>query len=89
MTSPIIGSLTPHIGYRCGLQKESDILFVVDDDVHVDVVRLRLWTAATNCSSPRWYMSMENHGGIISTIENSWFVHQSSLAILLAELYSG
>jgi hypothetical protein len=28
---------------------------------------------------------MENHGGIISTKENSLFVHQSSLSILPAE----
>jgi hypothetical protein len=41
------------------------------------------------CSSPRWhlYMSIE-HGGMISTGENSWFVHQSSLAILPAESHS-
>jgi hypothetical protein len=31
---------------------------------------------------------MEDHGGIISTGENSWFVHQSSLAILPAEFSS-
>jgi hypothetical protein len=37
---------------------------------------------------PRWYMSMENHGGMLSTGENSLFVHQSSLAILPAELSS-
>jgi hypothetical protein len=30
-------------------------------------------------------MSMDKHGGIISTEENSRFVHQSSLAILAAE----
>jgi hypothetical protein len=34
------------------------------------------------CSSVRWYMSMENHGGMILMGENSWFVHQSSLAFL-------
>jgi hypothetical protein len=34
---------------------------------------------------PRWYMSMESHGGMILTGENSWLVHQSSLAILPAE----
>jgi hypothetical protein len=28
---------------------------------------------------------MENHGGMISTVENSSFVHQSSLAILPAQ----
>jgi hypothetical protein len=31
------------------------------------------------CSSPRWYMSMESHGGMISVGEDSWFVHQSFL----------
>jgi hypothetical protein len=30
------------------------------------------------CSSPRWYMSMETHGWIILTGENSWFVHHNS-----------
>jgi hypothetical protein len=29
-------------------------------------------------------MSMENHRGMVSTVEN-WFVHQSSLAILPAK----
>jgi hypothetical protein len=38
-------------------------------------VRLRLWTEAT-----RWYMSIENHDGMISTGENPWFVHHSPLA---------
>jgi hypothetical protein len=33
----------------------------------------------------RWHMSMENHGGTISTGENSWFIHQSSLSLLPAE----
>jgi hypothetical protein len=33
------------------------------------------------CLSPTWYMSMANHGGMISTVENSWFVNQNSLAI--------
>jgi hypothetical protein len=28
---------------------------------------------------------MENHGGMMLTEENSWYVHQSSLAILPAE----
>jgi hypothetical protein len=51
-------------------------------------VRISLWTAATNgpiVHSPSWYMSMENHGGIIFTGGSSWFVHQSSLTVLLAE----
>jgi hypothetical protein len=30
-------------------------------------------------SSPRRYMSMENYNGMMSTGENSWFVHQSAL----------
>jgi hypothetical protein len=33
-------------------------------------------------------MSMKNHGGIIAAGENSRFVLQSSLEILLAETYS-
>jgi hypothetical protein len=49
-----------------------------DDDVdHVDGARLRLCTAAY-CSSLGWYMTMENHNGMISTRKNSWFVYQSS-----------
>jgi hypothetical protein len=30
------------------------------------------------------YVSIENHGRMISTEENSWFVHQNSLAVLPA-----
>jgi hypothetical protein len=37
------------------------------------------------CSSPSWCMSMEMRDGIMSTGENSWFLHQRSLSILLAE----
>jgi hypothetical protein len=59
-----------------------------EDDDHVDgwdhVCKLRLPTPY--CSSPRWYMNMEKHAGMMmSTAENSWLVHQSSLAILAAE----
>jgi hypothetical protein len=39
-------------------------------------------------SSARWYMSMENHGGIILREKNSLFIHQSYLAVLLAVLSS-
>jgi hypothetical protein len=35
-----------------------------------------LWPPTVCCSFPGWYMSTENHGGIISAGEN-WFVHQS------------
>jgi hypothetical protein len=38
--------------------------------VHVDVVRPRLWTAATNgpiVYPPRWYMSVDSHGEMILT----------------------
>jgi hypothetical protein len=38
-----------------------------------------------HCSSPRWFMSTNNHIEMMSTQENFWFVHQSSLAILPAE----
>jgi hypothetical protein len=37
------------------------------------------------CSPSGDIMGMENHGGMISTKENSLFVHQSSLSILPAE----
>jgi hypothetical protein len=33
-------------------------------------------------------MSMQNHGGMMSTEEDSWFIYQSSLVILPAELSS-
>jgi hypothetical protein len=49
-------------------------------------------TASLNCgrqqsyfSSPRWYMSVESHGGITTAGENSWFVYHSSLEILPEE----
>jgi hypothetical protein len=37
------------------------------------------------CLSPRWYMSMDNHDGMMMSTEENWFVHQSFLAILPAE----
>jgi hypothetical protein len=40
------------------------------------------------CSSLWWYASLENYGGMISTGENSWFVHKCSLEILTEELSS-
>jgi hypothetical protein len=40
------------------------------------------------CSSHRWHMSMENHGGMMLIGENSWLVHQSYLAILPAQTSS-
>jgi hypothetical protein len=56
----------------------------VNYDNRADGVRLRLWTAVTYCSSPgdkwgwtetvEWYLQGKN-----------WFVHQSSMAILLAQ----
>jgi hypothetical protein len=39
----------------------------------------------TDCSSPRWYMSKENHSGMISAEENCWLSHHSSPAISPAE----
>jgi hypothetical protein len=63
-------------------------MFQYDDDNHhhIDGVRLRLWTAATNgpIVRPPCDTSMENHSGMMLTEENSRFVHQSSLAILPA-----
>jgi hypothetical protein len=40
--------------------------------VHIDGVRLSLNSGHQRayCSSPRWYMSMESYGGMISTGEN-------------------
>jgi hypothetical protein len=60
-----------------------DFLFDIDDD-HAEGARLRLWTAAAKelLFIPRWYMSMKNHGGIIPTGKNCWFVLQIFLAIL-------
>jgi hypothetical protein len=34
---------------------------------------------------PTWHMSMENHGGMISAGENSWFIHQIFLVTLRAD----
>jgi hypothetical protein len=47
--------------------------------VHVHGVRLFLWTAASKgtCSLPG-DKCVESHDEMISTRENSWFVHQSS-----------
>jgi hypothetical protein len=39
----------------------------------------------TYCLSPRWYMSMENRGGIMLKEEDTWFIHQNSLSILPAD----
>jgi hypothetical protein len=53
---------------------------ILDDD-HVDGVRLRLWTEATNgpvVDHPT-DMSVENHGAMMSTGESYWFVHKSAL----------
>jgi hypothetical protein len=56
---------------------------------HVDGVRLRLWTAATNgpiVHPPGDIWAWENHGEMMMPAgENSWLVHQSPLAILPAE----
>jgi hypothetical protein len=43
-----------------------------NDDDHVDGVRLRLWSAATDGSIvyPLDYMNVENHGGMILTGKN-------------------
>jgi hypothetical protein len=41
------------------------------------------------CSFPKWYMSMNNHGGMTLTEENCRVFHQSFLEILLSELSDG
>jgi hypothetical protein len=60
--------------------------FSYHDYDHASGMRLRLWTLATNGPTVHLQvnMSVDNHGGMISTVENSWFLHQSSLAILPA-----
>jgi hypothetical protein len=57
------------------------------DHQNVSEMRLRLWTAGTNgpiFHPPIWYMSMENHGGVVLTGKHSWFVHNNFLAMLPA-----
>jgi hypothetical protein len=57
----------------------------VDD--HIDGVRLTSQNRGHKrayCSSPRWYVSVENHGDNDAG-ENSWLVYQGSLVILPAE----
>jgi hypothetical protein len=49
-----------------------------------EITSLNCGHQRTYSSSPRWYMSVGSHGGMMSTAEN-WFVYQSSLAILPAE----
>jgi hypothetical protein len=39
------------------------------------------------CTSPGWYVSMESHGGDDVGWDNSWPVHQSSLAVLPADIW--
>jgi hypothetical protein len=52
---------------------DDDYDYDYDDDDDVDVVRRSLWTAATNGHMfiPKVMYAMENHGGMISTKENS------------------
>jgi hypothetical protein len=64
---------------------------LLHDDNNVDRVRLSFWTAATNgpvFHPPGDICECNNHGVMISIGEISWFVHQSSLAILPAEISS-
>jgi hypothetical protein len=59
----------------------------VDDDDYVDggeTTSLNCYRQQAYCPSPRWHVSVEKHGRMISTGENCWFVRQSSLTILLA-----
>jgi hypothetical protein len=75
----------PHLGWNHSWFIHKSSLVVTsretpDDDGHyhhVDGVRICLWIAAPTayCSS----LSMENHGGIVSTRENSWVVHLSAI----------
>jgi hypothetical protein len=37
------------------------------------------------CSSLRWYVSMGNRDGIMSTEDNNWFVHKSTVTVLPEE----
>jgi hypothetical protein len=37
------------------------------------------------CSSPGWYVSVEDHGMMLPAGNNSWLVHYSSLVVLRAE----
>jgi hypothetical protein len=53
-----------------------------------EITSLNCGNQRASCSSPRCYMSMENLGGNISSGENSWFVHQSSPAVLRSESFS-
>jgi hypothetical protein len=78
-----------------------DFFLQSGDETHIYTVDFQQWwwsscrwgeTTSLNCCyqtvyciSPRWFMSCQNHGGTKSTEGNSWFVHQSSLAILPAE----
>jgi hypothetical protein len=51
-----------------------------NDDDRADGARLCMWTVVTNgpiVNPPRWYMSMENNGRIITTGKQSWIVHQA------------
>jgi hypothetical protein len=59
-----------------------------DDNDHVDGMRLRPWTEATNGTivyPPGDIWARRNNDGMIAR-ENSWFVIQSSLAILPARI---
>jgi hypothetical protein len=62
---------------------QSDLRLKIVIDL-VDGLRLRIWIAAINAPTVYplgdiLYMSVENHGGIMLTGGNSWFVHQSAL----------
>jgi hypothetical protein len=46
------------------------VVVVVVVVVHVDGVRLHLLMRPPTCLSPRWYMSINSHGGMISTGKN-------------------
>jgi hypothetical protein len=77
------------------MNKPSDRRFEVDnhftrqynpeDSSEHDTMSLNCGHQQDYCSSPRWYMSIENQSGMIMTAEYFWFVHKRPLAIIIEE----
>jgi hypothetical protein len=79
-------SLCPAHTWHC-VSRGFQITVSFDDD-HVnggETTSLNYSHQRAYCSSPMWYTSMEKHVRMILAGENSWFIHDSSLAILPAE----